>query len=309
MIGLCCHYIVPVTKRTGNIIYDNILNEKKLQFNNYNNGKYPRDKVLETYINNISNVKDILKRVHSEGIRSYRMSTSVFPLWDIVPEEIKNDGTVLSILKEAGKFIIDNEMRVTCHPDQFVVLSSDNPNVRVNSLKMLTMHAWVFDQMDLPKTPYYSINIHGGKGGNSKQLIESIMALPDSIRNRLTLENDESSYSVKQLYEVYQATGTAICFDSHHHTFNTDDLASEDAMELAMTTWGAFRPMTHLSNTEPGMESGSFRDRRKHSDYVHYIPEHQRKAHADGRIDIDFEFKMKNLAMFKAVKDFDLCLA
>lgn len=32
------------------------------------------------------------------------------------------------------------------------------------------------------------------------------------------------------------------------------------------------------------------------------------KAHAENRADIDFEFKMKNLAIFKAVKDFNISL-
>jgi len=308
MIGLCCHYVVPVTKRNGTIEYDNILNERTLQFKAFNSGKYSKEKVLDTYINNISHVKSILNKILNEGIKSYRMSTGVFPLWDIVSDDIKNNDLVLSTLKEIGAFVLKNNMRITCHPDQFVVLSSDNPNVRDNSLKTLSMHAWIFDKMELPKTPYYSINIHGGKGGNGKQLIESICALPDSIKNRLTLENDESSYSVADLYEVYANTQVPVCFDSHHHSFNDGGMSAEDAMNKAFTTWGTSKPMTHLSNTTPGLESGSFREKRKHSDYVHYIPEYQLKAHSENKTDIDFEFKMKNLAIFKAVKDFNISL-
>lgn len=308
MIGLCCHYIVPRTKRTGSIEYENILNERTLQFKAYSSGKYSEDKVLESYVNNISNMLNVLKKINAEGIKSYRFSTGLCPLWDILPDSITHHDSVLSLLKEAGEFVLQNGMRITCHPDQFVVLSSDNPNVRINSLKMLAMHGWIFDKMNLPKTPYYSINIHGGKGGNGHVLIESINNLPDSIRKRLTLENDESSYSVKELFEVFKATKVPICFDSHHHSFNADTLSPEDAMELSMSTWNGSKPMTHLSNTEPELQVGSFKDRRKHSNYVHYIPDYQFKAHADNRIDIDFEFKMKNLAIFKAVKDFKISL-
>lgn len=56
------------------------------------------------------------------------------------------------------------------------------------------------------------------------------------------------------------------------------------------------------------MENGSFTERRKHSDYVHYIPEYQLKLNNENILDIEMEFKMKNLAIEKAVKDFGLIL-
>ncbi len=305
MIGLCCHYIVPNNKASG---FTNILNEKTLQLKGLSAGKYSDEQILATYLNNIKGVSDLLTRAHSEGIRLYRMSSGLMPLWDLVNPNIKNDPKVLTALKKVGDFVLSKGMRMSCHPDQFVVLSSDNPNVIQNSIKMLEMHAWIFDQMGLPDTTYYAINIHGGKRGNDHVLIDSIGKLPSNIRNRLTLENDESSYSVKKLCAVSSAVGVPVVYDSHHHSFNEDGLSSEDAMESAIATWKV-RPLTHLSNTTPGMENGSFRERRKHSDYVHYIPEHQRVANNSDRIDIEAEFKMKNLAIFKAIKDFDLRLA
>jgi len=79
-------------------------------------------------------------------------------------------------------------------------------------------------------------------------------------------------------------------------------------MGLAGLTWGTYTPMTHLSNTDPSMVNGSFKDKRKHSDFVHYIPEYQRVANNNKSIDIDFEFKQKNLAIFQAIKNFEITL-
>jgi UV DNA damage endonuclease len=234
------------------------------------------------------------------------MSSNLFPLFDLVSEEIKNDQTLLSTLASIGSFVMQNNMRVTFHPDQYCVLSSDSDSVIANSIKILEYHAWAMDTMSLPLSPFYAINVHGGKRGNTHKLISSIESLPANIRSRLTLENDESCYSAKKLFEVYQAVGTPIVFDSHHHTFNDGEMSAEDAFYMSCETWGKVKPITHLSNTEPGKEKDSFMNRRKHSDYVHYIPTWQLQANNADMIDIDFEFKMKNLAIFKAKKDFNI---
>lgn len=309
MIGLCCQYLEPRLKRNGQTEYINILNEKTLQFNAYNSGKYSEKTILEAYLNNLDNLHLVLKRVYSEGIRSFRVSSGLIPLFDIVPEKLSHHPDVLQKLNDIGSFVMSHDMRVSSHPDQYTVLSSDNPNVITNSIKILNYHAWVFDRMGLPATTYYPINIHGGKRDASAKLVNSILSLPESVLKRLTLENDESSYSVSELLPIAKETGVPICFDSHHHTFRTDGLEPEEACVEAISTWGEVKPMTHLSNTTPGKESGSFRERRKHSDYVHYIPEYQLKLHQNNKIDIEFEFKMKNLSIFKALKDFSINLS
>ena len=201
-----------------------------------------------------------------------------------------------------------NNIRITTHPDQFVLLSSNKEEVNNKSILMLEHYGWIFDCMELPKNNYYCINIHGGTKGNSNILISNINKLSNSVKSRLTLENDERSYSVKELYEVYLQTGIPIVFDSHHHTFNAENLSIEEALNLSIETWNKIKPLTHLSNSNPDFVNGSFLDRRKHSDYVYSICEYQKILNNENKIDIDFEFKMKNFAIKKAIKDFDIVL-
>lgn len=309
MLGLCCQYLERKVNRNNKEEFINIVDEKSLQFNQYLKGKYSNKQIEEVWVHNSLQLFSILKKLNSENIKLFRVSSNLFPLYDSVPELLYNCNTVKNLLKDIGQFAISNQMRLTSHPDQFVVISSNKPEVIDKSFRFLAHHAWIFDQMDLPISPYYAINIHGGTKGNTQTLINSIEKLPYSVKGRLTLENDESSYNVKDLYPVYEATGVPICFDSHHHTFNNAELSSEEALELSISTWGGIRPITHLSNTDPILVNGSFTERRKHSDYIHYIPEHQRIANNLGKIDIELEFKMKNLALFKAMQDFDIKLS
>lgn len=308
MLGLCCQYVENRVKRSGAVETVNIINEQGLQYGQFQKGKYSNAHVEAAWINNAQELLKIVKRIHGEGIKLFRVSSSLFPLYDSLPDLIKNSHTVKSTLAEVGKFVIDNNMRMTTHPDQFVVISSNRPDVIDNSLRMLDHHAWMFDQMNLPVSPYYAINIHGGTKGNSSILIDSIKKMSANARGRLTLENDERSYNVSELYKVYEETGVPVCWDSHHHTFNDAGLSLPDGLALAKRSWGSIRPLTHLSNTDPSLVNGSFTERRKHSDYVHYVPDCQLTANNAGEIDIELEFKMKNMALFKAVKDFNLNL-
>jgi UV DNA damage endonuclease len=306
-LGLCCEFIVDEVKKSGKVEEVNIFKEKGLQFNQFKLGKYSDKQILDLYISNIKSLHQaVAKYVIPSGIRSLRISSDILPLSDC-NTHLLNDVELKKSIASLGKLCLDTAMRITSHPSQFVVLSSKNPNVIVNSINILQQHAILFDMMNLPLTPYYAINIHGGAKGESNTLISSILSLPDNIRNRLTLENDERSYSTTELYKIFQKTNIPVVFDSHHASFNSDNIESD--FNLALSTWGNVKPLTHLSNTRPDvLPTASFNDRRAHSEYVHYIPEWQRVAHQQGSIDIDFEFKAKNKAIFAALSNFDISL-
>jgi UV DNA damage endonuclease len=301
-IGLCCQYLEVVNKK-NKIEYKNIIQNKSLLLGQFKDNKYSDDRVLNTWCDNLDSLNSGLNKIHKEGYSVFRISSDLFPLFDFHSHLLSNS-IFKSKLNVLSNTIKSCNFRVTSHPDQFVVLSSKNPNVIDNSFKILNQHAWLFDSLNLPLTTYYCINIHGGVKGEINKLIESINNLPENIKNRLTLENDERSYNVLELFDVYKNTGVSICFDSHHHSFNDAGLTNDKALDLARSTWKE-KPLTHLSNTFPElMSSKSFADRRKHSDFTSYFPEYQKELNNSGQIDIDFEFKMKNLAIEKAVVDF-----
>lgn len=306
-IGLVCQYLEPIVKRSGDIEYKNIAGEKSLQYKRYLNNSYTKEHIEEVWYSNCTSLLSLIKKIHNEGYSSFRISSSLFPLFDkeinlLYNSEAKN------VLKQIGDFIISAKMRITTHPDQFVLLSSNKESVNNNSILMLEHFGWVFDCMGLPKTPYHCINIHGGVKGNSDIFVSNIDKLSESVRSRLTLENDERSYSVNDLYKVFLRTNIPIVFDCHHHNFNTGEIFLEEALELSLKTWNNVKPLTHLSNSEPESLNLSFSDRRKHSNYVNNIPELFAKLNNEDKIDIDFEFKMKNFAIKKAIKDFGVKL-
>jgi UV DNA damage endonuclease len=305
-LTLCCQYLESKKKKDNSIVYENIIEEKSLQLGAFKEGKYSDKRIAETYHNNIDTHINIIPSLIKNNIKSFRLSSSIFPLYDFNRERIWSDSKLIEKIKYLGDLFIKNNIRVSTHPGQFCIINSDAEHVIKNSIAELEYHAWIFDTMGFDKSHFYAINIHGGKRGNIKKLIDSIGILSDSVRKRLTLENDERCFSVNNLLEVSKATNTPIVFDSHHHQFNMDNLSTEDAAVECMKTWKDIKPIQHLSNTEPGNENGSFTEKRKHSQFIHYIPNIQKDLLLNDSIDLDVEAKMKNIAIFKMRNDFNI---
>jgi UV DNA damage endonuclease len=308
MLGICCHFLKEEIKpRSGEKYFVNAMEERTLQLGRYRSGKYSPDVIKGTYVNNVKNLANMLPKIRRFGAKVFRISSAMFPLADQVDRELWDNDEVKKWLKVAGDYVKEQGMRVTTHPGQFCVLSSDSDSVVEKAFVELGIHGWMFDEMGLDHSPFYAINIHGGKADRSSRLIEQIKSLPDHVRKRLTLENDENSYSLLDLLEVHKETGTPLVFDSHHTTFNDGNLSMDEAYQAACETWPTgVRPLQHISNTEPALINGSTTERRKHSNMIHYVPQCQLDALRNDTIDVEVEAKMKNVAVEAMAKEFEI---
>ena len=124
-LGLCCQWLEPRTKRDGTTIYENVFDDKLLQLGAYKNGKYTRERILETYRGNVKEILRIIPRLNECNIKSFRLSSSIFPLFEFCGDIAKNDEQIKTDLALAGRRFKESGIRVTCHPGQFCVISSD----------------------------------------------------------------------------------------------------------------------------------------------------------------------------------------
>ena len=62
-------------------------------------------------------------------------------------------------------------IRLLAHPEQFVVLSSDSPNVVANSIRTLRMHARILDMLGQPRSYACPMELHGGKSDRPDALV------------------------------------------------------------------------------------------------------------------------------------------
>ena len=245
------------------------------------------------------------------GYNFFRITSGLAPWkseyeWD----DLKDIERIRMYLHSAGVKAKSHNLRITSHPGPFNVLTSPHPHVVENCIGDLTDHAATFDMMGLSETPYNKINIHiGGAYGDKESAMERFCVnferLPDSVKSRLTVENDDkaSMYSVKDLYEgVYKRIGIPIVFDYHHHKFCTGDLSEQQALEMAISTWpDDITPATHYSESRRDEQKDETIRVQAHSDYVY-----DKIETYGNEIDVMVEAKHKELAVQK-YKELHLC--
>lgn len=249
------------------------------------------------------NAKDVIKVLEwnrLNGIMFFRLSSTIIPWGDHIDiTTLKDYKEIKSELKKAGDFAKFWNMRITSHPGPFNVLVSPKEEVVLNTIADLELHGKIFDMMGLSHTPYNKINIHcNGVYGDKKtamdRFCDNFKRLSNSVRSRLTIENDDkaSMYSVKDLIYIHNKIGIPITFDYHHHKFCTGDLSEQEALELAITTWAdGITPAVHYS------ESRDDKKPQAHSDYIERLPETYGNV-----VDIMVEAKAKELAILKFIK-------
>ena len=245
------------------------------------------------------------------GYNFFRITSGLAP-WksEYEWEDLKDLKQIQMYLHSAGVKVKTHKIRITSHPGPFNVLTSPHEHVVQNCVGDLTMHGDTFDMMSLSHTPYNKINIHiGGAYGDKEKSMERFCKnfdrLPDSVKTRLTVENDDkaSMYSVKDLYYgVYKRIGIPIVFDYHHHRFCDGGLSEKEALEMAISTWPKdIIPVVHYSESRSKEQLDESIRPQAHSDYVYdYIDNYGHD------IDIMIEAKHKELAV-QRYKELHLC--
>jgi UV DNA damage endonuclease len=253
----------------------------------------------------------ILRWNEEQGIKLFRLSSELFP-WasEYKLEDLPTYKKIETILRGSGLYARSNGIRITTHPGPFNVLTSPNPTVVKNTIVDLETHGKVFDIMGLERTPYNKINIHcngvyGDKKSAMDRFCENFQLLSDSVKSRLTVENDdkESMYSVKDLMYIHEKIGIPIVFDYHHHKFCTGGLSEEEALKLAVSTWPkGITPIVHYSESKSLHENNAKIKAQAHSEYINRIPDTY-------GIDVDImvEAKAKELAILPFLKDGMIC--
>ncbi|MFA6072804.1 MAG: UV DNA damage repair endonuclease UvsE [Candidatus Woesearchaeota archaeon] len=201
---------------------------------------YTDQLLLEKSINNIGCLKKILKYNLDHDIFLFRIGSDFIPF---ASHEICNVEWDL-MLKEAfidiGNFIKEHNMRISMHPDQFVLLNSEKKDVLENSIKELVYHAKLLDVMDLDETAKIQIHVGGvydDKEKSIERFVKNYKKLPERVKARLIIENDDKSYSLKDCLEIHKKTKVPIIFDAFHHECLNNEEPLAEAVKLASKTW------------------------------------------------------------------------
>ncbi|MCX8205810.1 MAG: UV DNA damage repair endonuclease UvsE [Candidatus Micrarchaeota archaeon] len=261
---------------------------------------YSHEKMRQCVSNNISCLWRILQFNLASRLMFFRISSDIVPFASHPVCDYAWEKLHRKELRRIGKLILESGMRISMHPDQFVLLNSPDKGIVGRSVAELEYHAKVLDVMGLRRDAKIQIHV-GGVYGNKWRAIDRFcdvyFSLPVSVCRRLVIENDDRLYSLKDCLEVHGRTGIPVLFDSFHHTCLNNGESVRTALKEAADTWGDGdgRLMVDYSEQEKGSRPGthaSHIDVRRFSKFI-------REARPLD-FDIMLEIKDKEVSALKA---------
>ena len=248
------------------------------------------------------------------GIKFMRLSSEMFPFASHPEHGYKLAPFAAEALGEAGKVAAELGHRLTTHPGQFTQLGSPRKQVIDNALRDLDFHAELLDLLKLPPQQdrdavmiLHLGGVFGDKPATLDRFRENYAKLPDNVKKRLVLENDDVCYSVHELLPLCEELNIPFVLDFHHHNiiFDPEQIreGTKDIIDLfprILATWKrkGITPKMHYSEPTPPAITG--RQRRKHSARVATLPP------CPPDMDLMIEAKDKEQAVFELMRTFKL---
>jgi UV DNA damage endonuclease len=258
--GLCCLVVdAPIRFRSATHSYVWRLSEDDRR-------RYINAIALE----NANALLEVLRYCATLGIRAFRVSSQIFPLAThplsgYGLDALIEGSEVRRRLELARDVARDAGIRLSFHPDQFVVLNSVRPEVVDSAIAELEWQATLAEVIGADVICLHGGSATGGIDAAATRLLAGIDRLSPRARSRLALENDDRCFSAVDLLPVCLASGAPLVLDAHHHRVLDGSLTIEEATDWAFATWGDREPYFHLSSPRGGWDGG---DPRPHADFL-----------------------------------------
>ncbi len=262
-------------------------------------------------IDNLNDTLKLIKWNEENGIKVFRLSSSLFPHISNPRVESYTLDFAKDLLKKIGELARLYNQRLTFHPGQYNVIGTPNKKAFMQTIRDLKYHADVLDMMGMDKNSV--MVVHGGGVYGDKELTidrwcKQYKMLPKNVQERLVLENCEKCYSIEDCLRISKLLNIPVVFDTHHYEcykkLHKEEIVKEAEyyIPLILKTWElrGIKPKFHVSEQGKGKIG-------HHSDYIENIPEYLLEIPKRYGIEIDImiEAKKKEEAIFKLYKKYE----
>lgn len=263
---------------------------------------------------NLQNSLRLLRHNRAHDIHVYRFSSKLIPLishellagWDPFPR-------LASSFHELGEYAKRHKMRTSFHPDHFTVLSTPREEVLRHSVQDLHTHVRMLDAMGLDESAKCNIHIGGTYGDREaamERFIQNFKQLDSAIQRRITLENDDKTFTALETLTACEELNVPMVLDIHHHQVNDGGIDAVSLWPRVQRTWekkeremagsGPLPPKIHVSSPK------SENEQRAHADYVdkeQLLGFLRAIAPSTPGVDVMIEAKQKDGALLKLMDD------
>ena len=273
----------------------------------------------------IGYLRDIFAYLDAQDIRVYRMSSDVAP-YATHPDMPQFHGQIRECaaeLEDLGRLARELRLRLSFHPSQFVILNSPDDTLNDKGIADLVAQAEILDRMGLGPEAVLVIHVggtYGDRASGRRRWAATYRRLPEPVRRRLVLENDDVRYSAADVLAIHEETGVRLIFDHQHHwCHNPEGTDLVGALRRFLATWPEdSRPKVHFSSPRTELREVARKDARTgkvetrlqaptwtgHADFVHPF-EFITFMRLAGDLDFDvmLEAKAKDLALLRLRRD------
>ena len=259
------------------------------------------EKLTEVTAHNLAALEKMIHYNRKNNIQLFRISSDLIPFgsspvnalpwWDIHAEAFQHIGAKI---RKSG-------MRVSFHPGQYTVLNSPDEDVVARAILDLAYHAKMLEYLGVDNQ--HKIVLHvGGIYGDKKEALQrfeqNFRRLPEAVRNRLIIENDDRLYNIEEVLELAHRLQIPAVYDNLHHAINPPPSGGTDPYWIAEVkkTWKAAdgKQKIHYSQQAPGKRPGAHTDTIDLETFLTFYEQLE-----DKQIDIMLEVKDKNLSAIK----------
>jgi UV DNA damage endonuclease len=282
------------------------------------------EKIIDVAARNIMNTHALIKKVATlpNELRMLRITSDMLSFythedWQGFWQDTEVQNKLEYWFRPLGETARANDVRISFHPDQFVVLASDREEVVNKSIEEFEYHASMARWMGYGSTfQDCKINVHISGRQGPEGIRKAYERLSPEARNCITIENEEIVHGLDDCLSLSNLL--PIVLDIHHHWVREGvyiDPAS-DSVKRVVDSWRGVRPTMHYSvsredilvnhdpNVLPNMnillEQGHKKQKlRAHSDYYWNNACNEWALTFNEQFDIMCESKAKNMASFK----------
>ncbi len=265
---------------------------------------YNEDCLVKVVRNNLDHLEKILHYNVKNNILFFRISSGLVPFASHPVCKVNWQKRFKHRFIRLGEFIKENKIRISMHPDQFVLINSPKELIVESSVRELTYHCSILDLMGLDESAKIQVHV-GGAYGDKMLAMKTFEKnydtfLSRNVRKRLVIENDDHLYNVDDCLSIHERTGVPILFDSfHHRCYQSDDgLSVMNAFQMCCETWGKMDglPMADYSDQEFGCRKGRHRTSIDIKDFRKFILQTHGLDY-----DLMLEIKDKQISATKAI--------
>jgi len=278
---------------------------------------------------NIQATYKLIERVSKldEHLRMVRLSSDILPAythdnWISFWSSSDIQNTLEREFARLGNLAIENRVRLSFHPGQFVVLGSESDAIVQRSIAEVEYHTDMARFLGYGHSFHdhgFKINVHisGRRGPDGVRAAFS--KLSKEARNLLTIENEEITHGLDNCLAISDIC--SIVLDLHHHWLHDAEYiqASDDRVKRVVDSWRGLRPTCHYSVSRESLLVGH--DSNHRPDLGDLLAQGHKRQHLRAHsnfywnsavdawaltflddFDIMCEAKGKNLASFELVE-------